>query len=107
MKEWRTRTAKRNKVKHSAAERWLNELLSSLERLQLAEYIRYVNDTRRLIRAQFLGGVARGVGVAVGFTVLGAVAVMILNRLAQHNLPVIGDFIAQIATIVKRSLEIR
>ena len=66
-----------------------------------------MDDTRRLMRTQFLGGIARGVGVAVGFTVLGAAAVIILNRLAQHNLPVIGDFIAQIAAIVKRSLEIR
>lgn len=97
----------KRKVRNNDAERRLDELIRTLERLQLAEYIRYVDDTRRLMRTQFLGGIARGVGVAVGFTVLGAAAVIILNRLAQHNLPVIGDFIAQIAAIVKRSLEIR
>lgn len=97
----------KKKVRKNDAERRLDELIRTLERLQLAEYIRYVDDTRRLMRTQFLGGIARGVGVAVGFTVLGGAAVIILNRLAQHNLPVIGDFIAQIAAIVKRSLEIR
>ena len=84
----------------------LQRLLDSLERLQLAEYIRYLDDWKRMMKMQFLGGVARGVGVAIGFTVLGAVLVIILTRLTQRNLPVIGDFLAQIAAIVKRSLEL-
>ena len=88
-----------------ASER-LQTLLESLERLQLAEYVRYANDWRRMLKMQFLGGVARGVGAAIGFSVLGAVLLMILNRLTQRNLPVIGDFLAQIAAIVKRSLEL-
>ena len=44
-------------------------------------------------------------GMAVGFTLLGAVLVILLQRLAQQNLPVIGDFLAQIVTIVQRRLE--
>ena len=50
-------------------------------------------------------GLARGMGMAVGFTLLGAVLVILLQRLAQQNLPVIGDFLAQIVTIVQRRLE--
>ena len=57
------------------------------------------------MRHQFLGGLARGMGMAVGFTLLGAVLVILLQRLAQQNLPVIGDFLAQIVTIVQRRLE--
>ena len=83
----------------------LEETLAALERLRLADYIRYVDDHKRLMRSQFLGGLARGMGMAVGFTLLGAVLVIVLNRLAQHNLPIIGDFLADIVEIVQRRLE--
>ena len=94
MKEWQEDMAKK-----------MEEYLQALERLHLPEYIRYLDDRRRMMRHQFLGGLARGMGMAVGFTLLGAVLVILLQRLAQQNLPVIGDFLAQIVTIVQRRLE--
>ena len=92
-------------------ERWQTVLgrmdgyLERLERLRLPDYIRYLENRRRFLLMQFLGGVARGLGTAVGFTILGAVLVMLLQGLAQRNLPVIGDFLAEIVTIVQRRLE--
>lgn len=83
----------------------MEEHLRVLEQLQLTEYLRYVQDTRRLMRTQFVSGLFRGMGMAVGFTILGAVLVMLLQALAQRNLPVIGDFLAQIVAIVQSRLE--
>ena len=83
----------------------MEDMLSALERLRLAEYIRYLDDRKRMLRTQFLSGMARGLGMAIGFTVLGAIFIVLLNRLAQRNLPVIGDFLAQIVSIVQRRLE--
>lgn len=57
-----------------------------MERLRLADYVRYVDDRKRMFWTSFWGGVARGVGMAVGFTILGAVLVLILQDLAKHNL---------------------
>ena len=94
MKEWRGRTANK-----------MEEYLAALERLRLAEYVRYAQDSRRMLRGQFLAGLARGAGMAVGFTILGAVLVIVLRQLAQRNLPLIGDFLAQIVSIVQRRLE--
>lgn len=94
MKDWTEDMAKR-----------MDEYLHAMERLQLPEYIRYLDDKKRMMRNQFLGGVARGVGMAVGFTILGAILIMFLQRLAQRNLPVIGEFLAQVVTIVQRRLE--
>lgn len=83
----------------------MEEHLRALEQLQLTEYLRYVQDTRRLMRTQFVSGLFRGMGMAVGFTLLGAVLVVALQALAQRNLPVIGDFLAQIVAIVQSRLE--
>lgn len=89
----------------SMAARQLDRWLESMEKLRLAEYVRYVDDKKRLFWSSFLGGMARGVGMAVGFTILGAVLVLILQDLAKHNLPVIGDFLAQIVSVVQKRLE--
>ena len=83
----------------------MDEYLERLERLRLPDYIRYLEDRRRFLLMQFLGGVARGLGMAVGFTILGAALVIVLQGLAQRNLPVIGDFLAEIVQIVQRRLE--
>ena len=83
----------------------MEEHLRVLEQLQLTEYLRYVQDTRRLMRTQFVSGLFRGMGMAVGFTILGAVLVVLLQALAQRNLPVIGDFLAQIVAIVQSRVE--
>lgn len=83
----------------------LDEHLAALERLRLPEYVRYLEDRRRFYCMQFLGGIVRGLGTAIGFTVLGAVLVWLLQGLAQRNLPVIGDFLAQIVDLVQRRLE--
>ena len=83
----------------------MEEHLRALEQLQLAEYLRYVQDTRRLMRTQFVSGLFRGMGMAVGFTILGAVLVMLLQALAQRNLPVIGDSLAHLVAIVQSRLE--
>lgn len=83
----------------------MEEHLRALEQLQLTDYLRYVQDTRRLMRTQFVSGLFRGMGMAVGFTILGAVLVVLLQALAQRNLPVIGDFLAQIVAIVQSRLE--
>lgn len=76
------------------------ELVSRMENLRLAEYVEMLNDPKRLWKLNFLAGLARGLGAAVGFTVLGALVLYILQRLVLLNLPLIGDFIAEIVRLV-------
>ena len=82
-------------------DRWI----ASMERLRLADYVRYVDDRKRLFWTSFFSGVARGVGMAVGFTILGAILILILQDLARQNLPLIGDVLAQIVSVVQKRLE--
>lgn len=91
--------------KENLVVRQIDRWIASMERLRLADYVRYVDDRKRLFWTSFWGGVARGVGMAVGFTILGAVLVMILQDLARHNLPVIGDMLAELVNVVQKGLE--
>lgn len=76
------------------------ELITRMEHLRLAEYVEMLNDPKRLWKINFMAGLARGVGTAVGFTILGALVLYLLQRLVLLNLPIIGDFIADLVRLV-------
>lgn len=82
----------------------IERLAGNVEKLRLSEYLQYVSDTRRLIWVNFISGVARGFGFAVGFSLLGALFIVLLQRMAVDSLPVIGEFLAEVIRIVEKNL---
>ncbi|MGI5822938.1 MAG: DUF5665 domain-containing protein [Dethiobacteria bacterium] len=78
----------------------LAELSQRLEKFNLAGYLEQLNNPRRYLMVNFVGGLVRGVGIALGMTLLGAFVLLILQKLVVLNLPVIGDFIAELVRIV-------
>jgi hypothetical protein len=68
---------------------------------EYCEYARYLYSPRRMIFSNFVAGLARGIGMAVGFSLLGALIVYLLQHLAYQNIPLIGDYIAQIVEAVE------
>lgn len=83
----------------------VEQLAVAMEKIKIAEYVEYLNDTRRMLITNFIAGLARGLGMAVGFTILGAIMIYILQKLVLLNLPLIGDFIAHIVKLVNFSLQ--
>ena len=82
----------------------IQQLSISLEKAKIMEYVNLMEDPKRLLVLNFVAGLARGLGMAVGFSILGAVAILILRRLVVLNLPLIGDFIAELIKLVNRSM---
>lgn len=86
----------------------LNEKMDALavdiEKIKVAEYVDMINNPRRLLFLNFLAGVSRGLGMAIGFTILGAVVLIIMRELVVLNLPVIGGFIAEVVRMVQTHL---
>lgn len=78
----------------------LSVLSDQLYRMNLTEYLRYLDDGRRIFRVNFWAGVARGIGIWVGFSILGALTAALLVYLASKNLPVIGEFIQKIVLLL-------
>lgn len=76
------------------------ELSQRMEKFNLAEYMNLLNNPRRYLMVNFMAGLFRGFGIALGMTLLGALVLYILQRLVVLNLPVIGDFIAELVRIV-------
>ncbi len=83
----------------------LDRFLEAAERMHLADYVAFESDRKRRLIDAFWQGVVRGIGIMIGFSVLGALLLLILKSLAQKNLPLIGSFIAQVVELVQMRLK--
>ncbi len=57
------------------------ELVEALQKSGVRELAIYLQNTRRLMLWSFISGVFRGLGSAIGFSVLGAIVLLILSRI--------------------------
>ncbi|MGB9662766.1 MAG: DUF5665 domain-containing protein [Moorellaceae bacterium] len=88
---------------HLLAER-LQELILAIEKANVAEWIELYRRPLRLLYLNFAAGIARGLGIAVGVTILGTLVVYLVRELALQNLPVIGKLIAEIVRMVQKEI---
>ncbi len=81
--------------------RQIQRLATQLESMRIAEYVDLLQRPARLIFINFVAGIARGLGIAIGATIIFAAMVEFLRRIILLNLPGIGNFIADIVQIVE------
>jgi len=79
------------------------QLSRRLEDSSVAEYVEFMRNPRRVIWSNFLAGMARGFGIAIGASVLTALFLYALSVVISLNIPIIGNLIAKIVKIVKDS----
>lgn len=89
-------------VMYNITLKWAHQL----EQSRIIEYTELLHHPWSLIWRNILAGTARGVGIAIGFTFFAATIIYILQILGALNLPIIGDYIADIVRIVQRQLEL-
>lgn len=70
-----------------------------LERSRLADYALLMGDRKRVFWTNVVAGVGRGIGFTFGFLLLGALFLYILDQFI--NLPLIGDFIAELLKYIE------
>lgn len=85
----------------------IEKVAAYLERSRLNDYVALIERPGRWMWVNLLGGITRGVGIAIGFTLLGAVAIIFLQQIVTLNLPGISDFIAEILDMVEQSRSLR
>ncbi len=83
----------------------VDEISYNMEKLGVAEYLEMLHNPRRLFFTNFWVGVYRGFGMAIGFTILAGLVIYMLQEIITLNIPVIGDFIAEIVKIVQNQMQ--
>jgi hypothetical protein len=80
----------------------LDALAARLEEANLSAYVDLYRHPWRMLWLNFAAGMARGLGMAVGFTVLGAVVILLLRNSFLASLPWVGHYVAEVVRIVQR-----
>lgn len=91
--------------KLGAVHQTVTKLANQLEFAQINDYVQLMNRPWKIMYMNFLGGIARGVGIAIGFTIFASTIVYVLQALGALDLPIIGNYIADIVKHVQNQLE--
>ena len=78
----------------------LNYLLTKNKVLELAELL---GNKKELLFRNLWSGMVKGIGIGIGVTIITAIILLILQKIVTWNIPIIGEYIADIVDIVKNS----
>ena len=81
----------------------IDKISKTLEKSNIIELSYVIGNKKEILKRNLIAGIARGVGIGIGITIITAIIVYLLRRLITLNIPVIGDYIADIVEIVERS----
>ncbi len=82
----------------------IDNISKELEKTRMVEISYIIGSKKEIIKRNLLAGVSKGVGVGIGLTLISAVLVYLLQKIIKLNIPIIGDYIADIVSIVQKNL---
>ena len=81
----------------------IDELNESLLKSNILEITTLMGNRKELLIRNLLAGISRGIGIGIGVTIITAILVLLLRKLVTLNIPVIGEYIADIVDVVQKS----
>ena len=79
------------------------ELIKTFEAAGVVEYLQYLQSGKKMLWMNLQAGIAKGLGLTLGATVVLALLVWLLTKLV--NLPVIGEYFEKAEMQVKEYVE--
>ena len=80
----------------------IDELNSIMSKANLTELVYILGNRKEIIIRNILAGISRGVGIGIGVTIITAIIVWALQKIVKLNIPIIGEYIADIIDIVQK-----
>ena len=82
----------------------IDNINEKLDKSGIIEISYVLGNKKEIIKRNLLAGVSRGVGIGIGITLISAVLIYFLQKIIRLNIPILGDYIADIVSIVQKSL---
>lgn len=82
----------------------IDSINEKLDKSRIIEISYILGSKKEIIKRNFLAGISRGVGIGIGITLISAVIVYFLQKIIILNIPVLGDYISDIVSIVEKKL---
>ena len=91
------------KKKYNLLEKSIEQLNKVVQEGNFVELSYLLGNKKEMFIRNFFAGISRGVGIGIGVTIITAILVIILQKIVTLNIPIIGEYIADIVAIVQKS----
>lgn len=89
--------------KYKLLNKSIENLNNTLQKGNIYELSYLLGNKKEMLKRNLIAGMFRGVGIGIGVTLITAVLVYFMQKIVTLNIPVIGEYIADIVEIVERS----
>lgn len=62
-----------------------------------------MDNPKKMLFRNFTSGIAKGIGISIGFSLFSAIVIYLLRKIIMLNIPVISEYIGDIIDIVEQS----
>ena len=91
------------KKEYNLLEKSIEQLNKVLQEGNFVEFSYLLGNKKEMFKRNLFAGIFRGVGIGIGVTIITAILVIILQKIVTLNIPIIGEYIADIVEMVQRS----
>ncbi len=81
----------------------LEKVAMHIERMRLGDYVEMMGRPGRIIWMNLLGGIAKGVGLTIGATLVIAILFKLLSALIAMKIPYLTDMLQEVVQIIKET----
>lgn len=81
----------------------LNKLNYTLSKNKVLDLVELVGNTKKLLIRNFTSGIIKGIGAGIGFSIITAIIIYLLQKIIKLNIPVISKYISDIIEIVQNT----
>lgn len=80
----------------------VEQIAEKIEKMRTLDYVFFVEHPYKRVWHNFVNGVARGVGSTIGFSVVFALIIMILEWIGNTNLPIVSELVRFILKLTEK-----
>ena len=78
-------------------------LNNTLNKNKVLELIEIAGDSRKYLVRNFMSGISKGIGIGIGFSIITALIIYVMQKIIRLNIPVLSQYISDIVEIVERT----
>lgn len=82
----------------------IDNINEKIDKSRIVEISYIIGNKKEIIKRNLLAGISRGIGIGIGITLISSAIVYLLQKIIKLNIPVLGEYIADIVAIVKGKL---
>ena len=79
----------------------IEKLNNTLSKNNFIDLVELLGSKKEILKRNLLSGISKGIGVGIGFYLLTAVLIFILQKIVKLNIPIIGQYIADLMEIAE------